>query len=61
MASDHLAILIALSTLNQRDHRTLVHHGFRFEATWIWAPDYIEVLEKAWTDRAIGDLSIEST
>jgi hypothetical protein len=59
-ASDHLAILINLST-SRWDERPPVQHGFRFEAAWLRAPDYREVLEKAWTDRAGGDLSLQST
>jgi hypothetical protein len=41
--------------------RPPVQHGFRFEAAWLRAPDYREVLEKAWTNRAGGDLSLQST
>jgi hypothetical protein len=59
-ASDHLAILINLST-SRWDERPPVQQGFRFEAAWLRAPDYREVLEKAWTDRAGGDLSLQST
>jgi hypothetical protein len=60
-ASDHLAILIHLSALNHRDFMTPVQQGFPFEAAWLRAPDYREVLEKAWTKKAGSDLSLEST
>ncbi|KAM0872367.1 hypothetical protein ACQ4PT_038765 [Festuca glaucescens] len=59
--SDHLAILINLSTLNQRDRATPVQYGFRFEAAWLRDPDYKEVLEKAWTEKSDGDISLQST
>jgi hypothetical protein len=55
--SDHLAIPINLSMLNRRDRATPVQHGFRFEAAWLRAPDYKEVLEKAWTENSDGDVS----
>jgi hypothetical protein len=50
-ASDHLAILIHLSALNHRDFMTPVQQGFPFEAAWLRALDYREVLEKAWPRR----------
>jgi hypothetical protein len=59
-ASDHLAILVSLSASLHED-RPPVQQGFHFEAAWLRAPDYREVLEKTWTERAGGDVSLQST
>jgi hypothetical protein len=59
--SDHLAIFINLSKLNDITQRAPVQHGFHFEAAWLRAPDYKEVLEKVWIEKAGGDKSLQST
>jgi hypothetical protein len=59
--SDHLASLITLSKVNDVVQRAPFQHGFCFEAAWLRAPDYREVLEKAWTEKAGGDKSLQST
>ncbi|KAM0858129.1 hypothetical protein ACQ4PT_048032 [Festuca glaucescens] len=46
-------IYISLSTLQDGAKSAPVQHGFRFEAAWLRAVDYREVLEKAWA--ACGD------
>jgi hypothetical protein len=38
-----------------------VQQGFRFEAMWLRAPDYREMLEKAWADGRDGSGSLQST
>ncbi|XP_071680193.1 uncharacterized protein [Lolium perenne] len=59
--SDHLAISITLSKLNEIKYKAPVQTGFRFEAAWLRAPDYKEVFEKAWTVNASDSPSLHST
>jgi hypothetical protein len=59
--SDRLAILITLSKINVLQHRAPIQAGFRFEAAWLRAPDYTEVLEKAWMENACESHSLHST
>jgi hypothetical protein len=59
--SDHLAILITLSKMVDDQNKTPIQSGFRFEAAWLRAPDYREVLEKAWTESVSGTPSLHST
>ncbi|KAM0913768.1 hypothetical protein ACQ4PT_011941 [Festuca glaucescens] len=59
--SDHLAICITLAKLSDNVKHMPVQHGFRFEAAWLRAPDYKEVMEKAWTECDDGDRSLQAT
>jgi hypothetical protein len=59
--SDHLVIVINLTKLNDISTKSPVQQGFRFEAAWLRAPDYREVMEKAWTEKAGGDKSLQAT
>ena len=67
--SDHHAVHIALNKgkipydrgKTSNDHCP-VQQGFKFEAMWLRAPDYREVLEKAWAEgRGNLPLSLQST
>jgi hypothetical protein len=35
--------------------------GFKYEAAWLRAPDYREMVEKAWTSLSDGPRSLQST
>jgi hypothetical protein len=59
--SDHLAIYITLAKLSDNVKHAPVSHGFRFEAAWLRAADYKEVMEKAWTECDNGDRSLQAT
>ncbi|KAM0925635.1 hypothetical protein ACQ4PT_004066 [Festuca glaucescens] len=54
-------IYISLSTLQDGAKSTPVQHGFCFEAAWIRAANYREVLEKAWAACGDGPPSLHST
>jgi hypothetical protein len=60
-SSDHYAILISLLSSTRDTVQIPVQQGFRFEAMWLRAPDYREVLEKAWTEGSDGTRSLKST
>jgi hypothetical protein len=60
-SSDHYAILISLLSSARDIVQIPVQQGFRFEAMWLRAPDYREVLEKAWTEGSDGTRSLQST
>jgi hypothetical protein len=60
-ASNHLTVLITLSSFDSPAVRPPVQSGFRFEAAWIRAPDYREVMEKAWSDGNNFPGSLQST
>jgi hypothetical protein len=49
-SSDHYAILISLMRGSRTEERWPVQHGFRFEAMWLRAPDYKDMLEKTWAE-----------
>jgi hypothetical protein len=38
-----------------------VQSGFKYEAAWLRAPDYREMVEKAWTSLSDGPRSLQST
>ncbi|KAM0911064.1 hypothetical protein ACQ4PT_013724 [Festuca glaucescens] len=59
--SEHLAIYITLAKLSDNIKHMPVQHGFRFEAAWLRAPDYKEVMEKAWTECDDDDHSLHAT
>jgi hypothetical protein len=44
-SSDHLAVSITLAALEETAHVLPVQQQFRFEAAWLRAPDYQEVME----------------
>jgi hypothetical protein len=56
-SSDHYAILISLQGLRPAV-RVPVQHGFRFEAMWLRAPDYKEVLENSWSEERTSASSL---
>ena len=59
--SDHYAISIYLSSHSGAVECPLVQQGFRFEAMWLRAPDYKEVMEQAWVEGNNGTRSLQST
>ena len=59
--SDHLAISISLEDAPTSIVKPQVQHGFRFEAAWLRAPEYEELMEKSWTERSDGAGSLHST
>jgi hypothetical protein len=60
-SSDHLAISINLSRLEDENKHVPVQQSFRFEAAWLRAPDYREVMEKAWEEGRDSSRSLQST
>jgi hypothetical protein len=60
-SSDHYAILISLLGASRVTMQRPVQQGFRFEAMWLRAPGYREVLEKAWNDGGEGSRSLQDT
>jgi hypothetical protein len=59
--SDHYAIIIRLQSFGDMTNRTPVQSGFRFEAAWLRAPDYVDTVEKAWLAASDGSKSLQST
>ena len=59
-SSDHFAISISLSTLMEGKQTVPVQQQFRFEAAWLRAPDYRDVMERAWAEGKDGPLSLQS-
>lgn len=59
--TDHLAVLIRLQQFNRSMHRRPVQSGFRYEAAWLRAPDYHEMVEAAWSAACTGSTSLQST
>jgi hypothetical protein len=53
-SSDHYAILVSLKGSSRVTTQHSVQQGFRFEAMWLRAPDYHDVMEKAWADGSDG-------
>jgi hypothetical protein len=60
-SSDHFAISIKLEGLADSPTTVPVQQTFRFEAAWLRAPDYREVMEKAWEEGRDGSTSLQST
>nr|XP_051190257.1 uncharacterized protein LOC127303581 [Lolium perenne] len=60
-SSDHLAVSITLAALEETAHVLPVQQQFRFEAAWLRAPDYQEVMERAWEEGRDGTHSLQST
>ncbi|KAL0433422.1 UNVERIFIED_CONTAM: hypothetical protein Slati_2676500 [Sesamum latifolium] len=46
--SDHSVIRIGLEDEDQTENSGRQKHRFRFEAAWISAPDYVDVIKHAW-------------
>jgi hypothetical protein len=59
--TDHFAILIRLQSFGQNSRQIPVQSGFRFEAAWLRAPDYREMLENAWRSSCDGAATLQST
>jgi hypothetical protein len=59
--SDHLAISVTLSSLDDAPKQTPVQQMFRFEAAWLRAPDYREVMERLWLEGKANTVSLQST
>jgi hypothetical protein len=60
-SSDHFAISITLANLDDTRRSAPVQQQFRFEAAWLRAPDYKEVMERAWENGKEGPMSLQST
>jgi hypothetical protein len=45
--TDHFAILVRLQSFGRPDSRKPVQSGFHFEAAWLRAPDYRDMMEKS--------------
>jgi hypothetical protein len=59
--SDHLAISVTLTSLDDAPRQQPVQQMFRFEAAWLRAPDYREVMERSWMEGRDGSSSLQST
>jgi hypothetical protein len=59
--TDHFAILVRLQSFGRPDSRKPVQSGFHFEAAWLRAPDYRDMMEKAWGEVSDGSLSLQAT
>jgi hypothetical protein len=59
--SDHFAVIIRLQPHSGTSSRRPVQSGFKFEAAWLRAPDYREMVENAWTSLSDGPRSLQST
>jgi hypothetical protein len=59
-SSVHLAVLISLDSA-EVTRSDPVQQQFRFEAAWLRAPDYREVMERAWANGRDGSVSLQST
>jgi hypothetical protein len=59
-SSDHYAILVSLKGSSRVTMQRSVQQGFCFEAMWLRAPDYRDVMEKAWADGSDGSGSLQS-
>jgi hypothetical protein len=60
--TDHFAVLIRLQQFVHPEQRRPVQSGFRYEAAWIRAPDYQDVVVlHAWADANQGSRSLQST
>jgi hypothetical protein len=60
-SSDHYAILISLERGSCLGRERPVQHSFKYEAMWLRAPDYKEVLEKAWSEGNNGQRPLHAT
>jgi hypothetical protein len=60
-SSDHYVVLISLMRSSRTEVRHPVQHGFRFEAMWLRAPDYKDVLEKTWAEKRSGAAPLQAT
>lgn len=58
---DHYAVLIQLSQDNYVRRSISVQRGFKFEAMWLRADDYKEIVELAWEEGRDGSMSFQST
>jgi hypothetical protein len=59
--SDHLAISVTLDGLDEAAIKAPVQQLFRFEAAWLRAPDYREVMEQSWLEGRGNTISLQST
>ncbi|KAM0853806.1 hypothetical protein ACQ4PT_050835 [Festuca glaucescens] len=59
--SDHLEVLINLSSFEIPTERPPVQSGFRFEAAWLRTPDYKELMEQSWAKGASPSVSLQGT
>jgi hypothetical protein len=60
-SSDHFAILITIAKSGDRTAINPVQNSFRFEAAWIRAPDYHNMIEENWKNLKDGVPSLNST
>jgi hypothetical protein len=60
-SSDHYAVLISLERSTRLANDQPVQQSFKFEAMWLRAPDYKDVLEKAWEEARDGSRSLQAT
>jgi hypothetical protein len=59
--SDHLALLITVGSFESPASRPPVQGGFRFEAAWLRAPDYKDLMEQTWTKGSGTSASLQAT
>jgi hypothetical protein len=60
-SSDHFAILITIAKSGDRTAINPVQNSFRFEAAWIRAPDYHNMIEENWKNLKDDVPSLNST
>jgi hypothetical protein len=60
-SSDQLAVSINLTGIEDSPRAVPVKQQFRFEAAWLRAPDYRDVMERAWEEGRDGTCSLQST
>jgi hypothetical protein len=58
---DHYAVLISLESSSRLVSECPVQQTFKYEAMWLGAPDYKDVLEKAWSEGSTGIRSLQVT
>jgi hypothetical protein len=59
--SDHLAIYVILDSLDEAATKAPVQQLFRFEAAWLRAPDYREVMEQSWLEGMGNTVYLQTT
>jgi hypothetical protein len=60
-SSDHYAILVNVASASHHIADHPIQHSFKFEAAWMRAPDYSEMVEEAWTKYTDGAPSLNNT
>jgi hypothetical protein len=60
-SSDHFAVLVKVAKGRDQWHHNPVQFSFRFEAAWLKAPDYMEMIEENWNLHREITPSLENT